>query len=232
MSETATDAVTSMPLTLRQRVLLGVIGMVSLVALYTAGRHAMADLVSARARAQVAQWQSDPKAKINLGEFGWMRNALVRSLEWTPENPQAYEHLGYLYGLRAVQASELPELSQALLDESILYYQEAITRRPMSPHAWASLAFARHLRGEQALAMWQAWDKAWQYGHRERSIQRQLAELVFARWEEAGAVRQDQIRDLVRNAIPLVQKSLLDLADRYELRDTLAPPALPTASAP
>lgn len=222
-------------LTWRQRMVMGVVLLATLCALTLMFRAAMADLVSVRARWQVGEWQSNPRARIDLGQVGWMRADFIKALSWMPGDAGALESLGYLYGVRATAARAYPELADPLLDESISYFQAAIAQRPMSPHAWASLAQALNLKtgDEAAPAMWAAWDKAWAYGQREPMVQRLLADVVFSHWQSVDTGRREAILEMVANVPPAARKQLLELAARHDLSDEVAP-ATPasTSSAP
>jgi len=182
---------------------------------------ALSDAMTMQARWQIAQWQSNPLEQPKAPDLGRIRNDLMSALRWTPADPQIYENLGYLYGVRANSLHALPELEQAMLENSIAYYKTAIALRPMSAHAWANLALALHLKTGQQEAMWSAYDRAFQYGNREAGVQYILAEVGFSCWEEAGTARQLQLLHLIDTAYPHTKYTLLKIAQKYGKEDLL-----------
>ena len=192
-------------------------------ALYFATTAALADVTLLQARWQITQWQKTPQLGPTAIEWGQARNALVAAQRWTPGEGQIYENLGYLYALRAISSRGIPELEQAMLAETIGNYRAAVTRRPMSPYAWANLALALYLKGSEPALMWQAYDRAYLYGQKERSVLQTLGEIGFKHWDTAGEVRQSQLLALVANALESHRELLRAAALRHGRAKVLAP---------
>ena len=203
--------------------LLGVVLLASSASLFYALRAAWADTASMQARWQINLWQTGKAPLPKLPEWGAARNDLAAALAWTPNDPQLHENLGYLYGLRALNSRIIPELEQAMLADSVSYFRQAIVARPMSPYAWTNLALALHYKGGQDAAMWQAWERGWQYGNREAGVQRMLTEIGFARWKEAAPEQQARLLEMVNTARAHSKGDLLAIAKRYDKLGLLKP---------
>jgi len=192
--------------------------------LYFAVSAAFSDAASLQARWQISQWQTGGQLKPKPAELGRVRNDLMAALRWTPGDPQIHESLGYLSGVRAANAQAIPELEEAMLDESIADYRMAISLRPMSAYAWANLALALHLKGERQDVLWPAYDRAYRYGNREAGVERILAEVGFAHWDEVGAERQGQLLRMIDAAYPHARGDLLKIASKYHKESLLTKP--------
>lgn len=209
------------PLSLVQRTLLILLCVGMAASLYFGGSAAVADALSLQSRWLINQWQASKQSPPTPSEWGRARNELVAAQKWVPDDPQVNEYLGYLYGLRASKALGIPELKQAMLNESISYYRLATVKRPMSPYAWANLSYALHSMGGQNDAMWEAFDRAYQYGNREGGVQRTLAEVGFSHWNEAGTQRQTQLTAMIDSALDYSRGNLIAIATKYGKKDLL-----------
>ena len=205
------------------RLLLGLVLLASAASLYYGLRAAWADSLSMQSRWQIGLWQNGRAPLPGITEWAGVRNDLVAAQRWTPEDPQLHDYLGYLYGLRATHSRAVPELEKAMLDASIDYFRKAVVARPMSPYSWANLSLALHLKGGQDDALWQAWERGLQYGNREAGVQRMLTEVGFARWNEAGSVRQAKLVAMIDSARPHSKGDLLAIAKRYDKSSLLKP---------
>ncbi|MGE5469179.1 MAG: hypothetical protein ACM3X0_00140 [Bacteroidota bacterium] len=196
--------------------LLAVLLAAAAASLYVGFKAASADAISLQARWQISQWQAaGAQARPGPAELGAVRNDLMAALDWTPGDPQLYENLGYVYGVRAARAEAIPELNQAFLADSIGYYRQATTLRPMSTYAWANLALGLHLQGDPPESIWPAYDRAYRYGNREAGVQRILAEIGFAHWAQAGAERQGQLIRMIDIAYPHAKGDLVRIAEHH-----------------
>lgn len=194
----------------------------SMLSLYLSFRAAVADSISLQARWQTMQWQHGKAPQPDAVEWGLARNDIVAAINWTPQDPQLYEDLGYLYGVRAVSAKAVPEIAEPMLDDAIAYFRTATTLRPMSPYAWANLALALHLRHVSQEAMWQAFDHAHRYGNREAGVQVILAEIGLSHWKEAGQDRQALLLEMINGARAHAKGDLLVIAKKHNMLSALA----------
>lgn len=198
-----------------ERLTLTVVLSLSVVSLYFGVTAAWSDAVTLQARWQISQWQQGKQPHPKLPEWGRVRNDLAAALSWSTGDPQLFENLGYLYGIRAASSRGIPELEHALLIDSIGFYRKATTLRPMSPYAWANLALGLHLQEGAQPTMWPAYDRAYRYGNRESGVQRILAEVGFSRWEEAGSLRQAQLVEMIGGAYPHAKGELIKIAQKH-----------------
>jgi len=191
------------------------------ISAYTALKHASGDLASLKARSQIERWQRDARRQPQIREIGQARNALVKAIERTPGDPGLHENLAYLYGLRALMASRLPELEQAMLDEVLAHYRLASVRRPMAQYAWANIALALHRKDEDPAAMWAALDRALAYGRREGGVQIRIAGIILARWDVAGFERQAELRNILLNSRGQAARQLRQMINEAGRQDLL-----------
>lgn len=204
---------------------LAALAIASLASMYVGISAAIGDARAMAARWQIMQWQKG-KAPPKAVQLGMAKKELQAALAWVPEDPQINESIAYLFRVRANAARGIPELEQGMWREAAEHYRAALGQRPMSPYAWANLAFSLHRLGNDETAMWQAYDRAFRYGQREKGVQLILAALAFERWDEAGGERRDALSELVRNALPDSRKDLLATAAKYgkeSLFDDLQP---------
>lgn len=179
---------------------LALVAAASVASLFIAVHAFMADVLTIQARWQVQQWQRTPLVQPAPAELGKIRNALTAGLEWQPGDPQLLELRAYLYSVRAIRATRLPELKKLMLDEVVAHFQLALSRRPMSPYAWVSLAQALEMRDGPGPAMWSAYDRALEYGFREGGVQIRLVSIAFRHWDLAGEARQSKIQQIVNES--------------------------------
>lgn len=177
--------------------------------LYVAALAGLSDVKGMRARWQIGQWQVNDRLKPKAAEIGRARNELLAALEWQPGDPQMLEHLGYLYGIRANFARNLPELEGPMLEEAVAYYRAASVLRPMSPYPWANIAYGLHRLNVEPQAMWQAFDRAIRYGQREGNVQIRLVQIGLARWDEAGEARRTRLQEIINDARGRARKDIL-----------------------
>jgi hypothetical protein len=207
-------------LTLRQKTLLAALLVASAMAACSgigAGWH---DFQLMKPRAVVDSWRNGAPPGMKL--WGMTLAQLKQAREREPGDPQVAESLGYLLAYQAMRSHEIPELERALLDEAIIHFRDATRLRPMSPYAWGNLALALHEKNEGPEEMWAAFDRAMLYGQREIAVQKQLAEIAFAHWEEAGKTRQGQMREIVAKVGEDYREALLEIAERNKVRGLMA----------
>ncbi len=184
-------------------------------AAYHGGRAALADLITLQARWQIGQWRAGKGLPPEPEKWRAVRDDLQQALRLTPDNPQLYDDLGYLYALRAYRALNLPELARPLMQQALDYYRQASLRRPMSPHTWVNIALARHYLGQNGPELWQAFDLAMAYGQNEPAVQSGLAEIGLARWPMLAEERKAALRAAYARALPPLQKHLAAIAGRH-----------------
>lgn len=212
-------------LTLLQKLLLGSLGVVSLVTAWSAVRVGWYDFQFMKPRAVVDSWRQGTPPNIKM--WGKTLGELKALHAQNPDDPQVVEGLGYIYALQAMRSREIPELKQLMLDEAIVYFRTSTKLRPMSPYAWSNLALALQEKGEANAEMWAAFDRAMRYGGREIAVQKQLAEIGFARWAEIGELRQSQLRKIYVTVGEDYQEAMLEIAQRNNVQGLADPVVAP-----
>lgn len=183
---------------------------------YFGGRAALADSMTLKARWEIGKWRDGNNLPPDLSVWKDARESLMAALHLEPDNPQFYEDLAFLYGLRASATHNIPELEREFLKQVLIYYKQAVALRPMSPHTWANIALANHYLGDTNLEMWRAFDLAMAYGKNEPAVQVTLAEIGLSRWAELGEARRAGIGSAFARASPSLRMKLKVVAKRYQ----------------
>lgn len=197
--------------------LLGLGLLVAAVSAYHGGRAALADVITLKARWQIGQWRDGEGLPPEVTKWREARDDLQQALALTPDNPQLYDDLGFLYALRAYRALAVPDLAQPLLRQALDYYRQASLLRPMSPHTWANIALARHYLNDASPELWRAFDLAMAYGGNEPAVQTSLAEIGLARWQTLAEERKAALRAAYARSLPPLQKQLAAIAQRHQV---------------
>lgn len=152
-------------------------------------RNAAADRIAQPARDRLAVSSSARAA----GPAAWQTayEALRRARAIAPHDPDLALDLGLVLRIRAQSSRHVPPLAETLLVEALQTFRDAVQLRPVSPFAWANIAYVQHLRlntGTLALAAQaraaaeaeraRALERALRYGPNEpavRSIVQQIA---------------------------------------------------------
>ena len=163
-----------------------------------------ADLVSAAARQQAADWALDGK--------GWTadtwpaaRQALLQSAAITPSDPLPHETLAQLYMTQGVVAWRDPVQREAFLGEAEDHLLQVLRLRPADGRAWANLAQVRYGQGKPMAEMQQAWLKARQLAPREAPVQQALALLVLDTYDTATPDMRAWLKQAWQQSAPAVQ---------------------------
>lgn len=179
-------------------------------------RAAWSDMVTLKARDDITRWQKQGVLP-DIAAWGTVRNSLAHGIELTPDDPKLYEHMGYLYGVRAIQARRVPELRKAYLEQAIQFYVAALRLRPMSPHTWANIALAHHMLGQHDAMLWRAFDLAMRYGANEPDVQIKLMEIGLQRWPTLEEPRRAALRSAFARANPKLGKQLEQIRKRLQV---------------
>jgi hypothetical protein len=187
-----------------------------LVALYYAGRAALADLSTMRARAAVLQLKREGRIPTPQESRDYLA-ALEDALATAPDNGQLHEDIGYLYAVRGTAALRFPEIARGLLEKALFHYQLAARYRPMDSHAWASIALCKHFLDQGDATLWGAYDKAMLYGANEPETQFGLFLVGLKRWPELGPARQQALQASYQRARPHLKDRLAPLVAQSKL---------------
>jgi hypothetical protein len=146
---------------------------------------------------------------------------LNRAAARNPGNPAVHELLGVLGARRF----DRPEYIQ----EGAVHFAKAIELRPTSPYTWANIAEAKYRLGDTGKQFEAALVRSAQLGPSEAEVQRTVADLGLAVWNEAdpqtlAAVDRMLTSGMRRNLPEMLQisgrRGRLDVACRHlaELR--------------
>ena len=188
------------------------------------GRNAVTDVQLMQLRWQIGQWHAGQAPLPSITEWGRARNALAEGLRQTPDDPQIYEAMGYLYALQALSAAKQPTLFVPLMRQVKAYFENAGRLQPMSGTHWGNIALAQHLlvnvdasTNQKALArLWDIYDQALSFGSQDSATQRILVDIGTVRWNQMTASRRMALEKMIKNAWPDQKEALLIIAKKYD----------------
>jgi hypothetical protein len=183
---------------------------------YFGARAGLADSMTLKAHSNISKWREGNNLPPDISAWKESRESLIAALNYAPDNPQLYEDLAFLYGLRATAAHKVPELEREFLKQVLIYYKQALPLRTMSPHTWSNIALAHHYLGDNDAEMWAAFDLAMAYGNNEPAVQLGLAEIGLARWNELSEARRAGLNAAFARASPPLRVMLEAVAKRYQ----------------
>lgn len=111
-------------------------------------RNAAADRLAQPARDQLAAWSRARVAAPDPATWRSAYEALRRARSIAPHDPDLALDLGLVLRVRAQSSTRVPALAETLLVEALEAFRDAVRQRPVSPFAWANIAYAQHLRLE------------------------------------------------------------------------------------
>lgn len=202
----------------------------SAAALWTMLPAGWADYQTMKTRWQLGLWTSGKAPPPGIVEWGNAVNRLTDGLKTTPQDPTLHEGIAWLYASRAIASEAFPELATPYMQQAAQSYQTAANLRPMSGPTWAHLALALHSLNDPASTpqLWQATDKALQYGPREPAVQTALARIGFSRWSQLPEPTRAAFTHMLGQVQPHHHATIKAIAQQHQLTHLL--PA--TAAAP
>lgn len=125
---------------------LGVLVLAALRVLWPATR---ADLVTAKARAEITIW-SGKNAPLPLADLVKWRNSLSEGLVHTPDDAFLHSQMGLLFGRYALQSRAVPDVSHDFYTQAQVRFEHALILRPMSSDLALNAAIATKVSGRAA----------------------------------------------------------------------------------
>lgn len=165
--------------------------------------NARADLLLAQASGEMATWST--RAVVGEG-WDWVRDDLDRAAAHDRTDPSIHELLGLLKARRV----DRPEL----VGESIAHFSRALELRPVSPYAWAHLAQASYRMGDTGPVFEAALRRAAGMGPSEPQIQRMVADLGLAVWDETKPETRAAVERMVDAGLRRNPLEMLQISDR------------------
>lgn len=129
--------------------LLLALGVLVLAALRTLWPATRADLVTAKARAEITTW-SAKNAPLLLADLVKWRNSLSEGLAYTPDDALLHSQLGLLFGRYALQSRAVPDVSRDFYAQAQDQFDRALILRPMSSDLALNAAIATKGSGRAA----------------------------------------------------------------------------------
>lgn len=165
-------------------------------------RNAAADRVAQPARDRLVEWSGARPITPDAVAWKAAYEALRRARAISPHDPDLALDLGLLLRVRAQSSARVPAMAEALLAEALEAFRDAVRLRPVSPFAWANIAYAQHLRlrsGALVLAVQaravaeaeraRALERALRYGPNEPAVRRIVQQIARTAGEDVGAAR-------------------------------------------
>lgn len=188
--------------------------------LWEAQRLMQADWGSVAAREQVVEWVASGQGAPVGDDAAWQSavEALNRSLQITPRDPDLHERLGDAYLAAGQRDAADAAVSQRHFNRAAGHYEQATVYRPGEPGTWAALAAARQAAGLPAAEVHAAWRRALELGPYEGHVQPVLLQVVLADWDAAPPALQAWATVLFDASTPAVRRQINVLARRYGLQ--------------
>ena len=148
--------------------------------------------------------------------LGWVRAELEEALAIEPRDPTTHELLALLE-TRNLDNEEYQR-------DAIVHFRRALELRPTAPYSWANFAEVKYRIGDTGAEFENALIRASQLGPSEREVQRTVADLGLAVWNEVGPRTQEAVDRTVgagmrRNPLEMLQiaerRGRLDIACRH-----------------
>ncbi|MDD0814584.1 hypothetical protein PSQ39_08080 [Curvibacter sp. HBC28] len=127
--------------------LLLALGVLVLASLNTLVPATLADLATAKARAEITQWTTRG-TRLPLADMVKWRDSLSEGLAHTPDDALLHSQLGLLFGHYAVQARAVPDVSRDFYSQAYQRFDRALILRPMSAELALNAAVAAEGRGQ------------------------------------------------------------------------------------
>lgn len=137
-------------------------------------RNAAADRIAQPARDRLAAWSGAQPIAPDAVAWKGAYDALRRARAIAPHDPDLALDLGLLLRVRAQSSARVPALAETLLVEALEAFRDAVRLRPVSPFAWANIAYAQHLRLHSGTLALAAQARAAAEGERARALERAL----------------------------------------------------------
>jgi tetratricopeptide (TPR) repeat protein len=212
-------------LTTRQKVTLGVLAL-TFVAFVTPSvvyglRAAWTDASTAAARRIVNGWRDGFGPGFSVALHKETVATLEQGIQGDPDNAQVRTDLAFIHMAQAIvlepfatNGSPLEAYRLELIDKAIAQYRQIVQIRPRFPYGWGYLAIAKSQRGQHDAEMWDAFDKALNFGHNEGGVQLAIAEVAFAHWKTLEPSRKERVLVMLQRPNAEVKKDILKLAEK------------------
>jgi hypothetical protein len=138
--------------------------------------------------------------------MGWVQEDLERAVKLQPSDPKSQELLGALKARRIER--------QEFLSESVVHFTNSLATRPTSPYTWANLAEVNYRMGKTTQEFENALRRASALGPAEPEVQRTVANLGLAVWNEVQPSTRAAIDRMVTEGIKRNPLEMLQIGER------------------
>ena len=164
-----------------------------------------ADSLAYGATREINTWTASGRSP-GIDAWLWVRDDLRRARELSPADPGIVELLGVLHLQRAGRA----EFAEIALE----HLEQALVLRPSSRYTWANVAEARYRLGRTGPPFAKVLEQAWRQGPSEPEVQRLLAELGLALWDELPAATRRDVAAAVAAGMRRNPLEILRISER------------------
>jgi hypothetical protein len=158
------------------------------------------------AAGEIARWGAPGGAAPGKEAVARLTANLERARYLDPEDPDIEEMLGAL----ALRRIDRP----AFLDEGLAHYARAVELRPTSPYTWSAIVGALYRKGDTGRSFQVALRRAAELGPAEPEVQRTVADLGLATWDELDPDARRAVEAMVGSAMERDPAELLQIARR------------------
>jgi hypothetical protein len=184
-------------------------------------RAAWTDASTAAARHVVNGWREGYGPGYSSALHAKTVAALEQGIQGDPDNAQVRIDLAYIHMTQALVLEPFAPVGTPLgtyrfelIDQAIAQIRQVVQIRPRFPYGWGYLAIAKSQRGQHDAEMWDAFDKALNYGHNEGGVQLAIAEVAFAHWKTLDPSRKERVLGMLQRPNAEVKKDILKLAEK------------------
>jgi len=181
------------------------------VAMHAAALRGLADLAYFPARHTLNAWSRDGVAP-TPAQWVAARGALQEARRLEPDNPLFVEETGRLFEKRVAAADPVQPVVRGYLARALDEFRLAARMRPASPFAWANVALVKFRLGALDAEFVAAVDNAARLGPWEPGVQRTLADLGFAGWNDLPPPARATIAGAIARGLITQPKEIARLA--------------------
>lgn len=184
----------------------------------------IANLASVSSHVWMQQWEGQMHVD-DAATWDAAHERLKLARRLNPLNAEYSADLGRLMEWQSWRYSPKSMESVEYRARANQYYEEAIHKRPSWGFAWAHYAENQLLSGNPGREFTQALEKAMLLAPWEPGVQRKVAWMGMATWEQLPVLVRGKVEDSIRRMVTLESEleELVRLAIQYDLLDRLKP---------
>ena len=183
-----------------------------------------ADLAGNSARGWMTSWEAQRRVS-DVGQWNQAHSRLLMAHRLNPLNADYSANLGHLMAWRSWHESPDSLESTRARADAEAFHLDAISRRPSWGYAWANFAENRFLQGSTDEKFLRAIEMAMALAPWEPMVQRKIAWVGMATWEDLPHSTRELVKENVRRIVELEDFSnqIVRLAVQFDWLDHLKP---------